>query len=68
MRDSGAINETKAFAARLEVAAAKWSCEPLHQYAQTLAQYAENYLVVNLEKLLNEFPTLVNQLEGNQPK
>lgn len=63
VRNSGAIKETREFASRLENAARKWSCEPLRQYAITLAQYADNYLVVNLEKLLDEFPALVSQFE-----
>ena len=67
LADSLAINETKAFAARLERAAQKWGCRQLLAYAQTLAHAAENYAVVSLEIELQQFPALVERLESNPP-
>jgi CheY-like chemotaxis protein len=63
LRDSLAINETRAFAARLRNLCERWPCGPLDTYAQGLARHAENYAVVELEKHLFEFPTLVERLE-----
>jgi signal transduction histidine kinase/CheY-like chemotaxis protein len=62
IRDSLAINESRAFAARLEKLALKWSCLPLLAYAQTLSRHAENYAIVDLEKDLQEFSALVDRI------
>ncbi len=62
IRDSLAINESRAFAARLEALALKWSCLPLLAYAQTLSRHAENYAIVDLEKDLHEFSALVERI------
>jgi CheY-like chemotaxis protein len=61
--DSLAINESKAFAAKLKALAQCWPCPQLDSYAQGLARYAENYLIVELEKQLFEFSALVERLE-----
>ena len=63
VHDSVAINECRAFAARLETLGRQWSCGPLTAYAQSLARHAENYAVADLEKQLHEFPALVERLE-----
>ena len=63
LRDSLAINETKAFAARLEKLGHRWNCESLVAYAQALAHHAETYAVVDMEKQLGEFGALVERLE-----
>jgi CheY-like chemotaxis protein len=60
--DALAVNETKAFAAALEKLAVKWPCTPLQTYAQTLASHAESYAVVEMEKQLQHFPALIDQL------
>ncbi len=64
LRDSLAINESKAFAARLRNLCERWPCGSLDTYAQGLARHAESYAVVDLEKHLFEFPALVERLEN----
>ena len=63
LRDSLAINESRAFAGRLRNLCERWPCGPLDTYARVLARHAENYAVVDLEKYLFEFPALVERLE-----
>ena len=65
IRDSVAINESKAFAQGLQDLGQRWQCPPLVSYAQQLLQDAENYAVTDLEKHLGEFATLVEQLDGS---
>jgi signal transduction histidine kinase/CheY-like chemotaxis protein len=62
IRDSLAINETKAFAARLEALGQRENCQPLVAYAQTLRRHAETYAVMDMEKQLSEFDALVERL------
>lgn len=63
IRDSLAINESKAFAKDLEKLGEQWQCEPLITYAHKLLHDAEIYAVTDLEKHLGEFAALVEQLE-----
>jgi signal transduction histidine kinase/ActR/RegA family two-component response regulator len=63
VRDRLAINEILTFASRLENLGAKENCGPLIQYARSLTHHAESYAVGPMEKLLMEFPTLVNQVD-----
>ena len=63
VNDSLAINECQGFAAQLDALAQQWSCQPLAAYAQSLARHAGNYAVVDLEKQLREFPSVVERLE-----
>jgi signal transduction histidine kinase/FixJ family two-component response regulator len=63
IRDSMAINESKAFAQRLEGLGQRWQCRKLVDYAQILARDAENYAVADLEIHLGEFAALVEQLD-----
>jgi CheY-like chemotaxis protein len=67
IRDSVAINESRAFAQELEDLGRRWPCEPLVQYAQQLLHDAENYAVTDLEKHLGEFAALVEQLDRSVP-
>jgi CheY-like chemotaxis protein len=68
IRDSVAVNESRAFALGLEGLGQRWRCESLVQYAQNVLHDAENYAVADLEKHLGEFATLVDQLDkGAQP-
>ena len=67
IRDSVAVNESKAFARGLEDLGQRWQCEPLVHYAQTLRRDAENYSVADLEKNLGAFAALVAQLDQNPP-
>jgi hypothetical protein len=57
-----AINETKAFASKLEALGQQWRCEPLTHYAALVILDADNYAVVSLEKRLSEFSDLVDRL------
>jgi CheY-like chemotaxis protein len=62
VRDSVAINESKAFASKLDVLGRRWSCQPLISYAGTLRRYAESYAVVELENTLNQFSSVSREL------
>ncbi|HEY4417527.1 MAG TPA: ATP-binding protein [Verrucomicrobiae bacterium] len=64
IRDSVAVNESKAFAQKLAALGQRWQCEPLTGYAQKVLTDAENYAVMDLEKHLGEFSVLVEQLAG----
>ena len=61
-------HESRAFAARLERLALKWSCLPLLAYAQTLSRHAENYAILDLEKDLQEFSALVDRIADSASK
>jgi CheY-like chemotaxis protein len=63
VRDSLAINETLAFAQRLEQLGLQGKYEPLVNYARSLTGHAETYAVDALEQKLHEFPPLVEQVE-----
>ncbi len=63
VRDSLAVNETKAFAAKLDALGARWNSPSVRAYAQALARQAESYAVVEMEKQLHEFSPLVGRLE-----
>jgi signal transduction histidine kinase/ActR/RegA family two-component response regulator len=64
LRDVLAVNETRAFAEKLHDLGESASCEPLTNYAEDLATYADTYAVGNLERRLAEFPSLVETIEG----
>ncbi len=64
IRDSLAINETKAFAQKLDILGKRWNCQALLLYARPLTRHAEDYEVVELEKHLKEFGALVERLQG----
>ena len=63
LRDSIAINETRAFARKLQTLSRPTQCGPLAAYADTLTVHAQNYAVRDLEKLLAEFPALLQNIE-----
>ena len=65
IRDSMAINESRAFGTELKDLGQRWQCQPLVNYAQKLLLDAENYAVTDLEKHLGEFALLVEQLDRN---
>jgi signal transduction histidine kinase/CheY-like chemotaxis protein len=66
VRDSLAVNEAKAFAARLRALSQNWSCPVLSTYAMAVGRAAEHYSVVDLETHLSEFSMLIERLErGN---
>jgi signal transduction histidine kinase/DNA-binding response OmpR family regulator len=65
IRDTLAINETKAFARKLEGLGERWNCPALISYAQAVAHRADNLEVVELEQQLREFPTLLERLSSS---
>lgn len=67
LRDSLAVHETGAFAARLLALGQGAGCEQLITYATQLARYADTYAVGNLERHLAEFPRLVETISGITP-
>jgi signal transduction histidine kinase/CheY-like chemotaxis protein len=64
LRDSLAINETREFGHRLEGLGRQHNSEPVLAYAQTLMHYADTYAVDELEKHLQQFPAVIQQLES----
>ncbi|HEY3915674.1 MAG TPA: ATP-binding protein [Verrucomicrobiae bacterium] len=62
VRDSVAINESKAFASKLDSLGRRWSCEPLISYARTVHRHAETYAVVELERTLHSFSQIYHDL------
>lgn len=64
LRDSVAVNETRAFASKLENLAREHNCEPLLTYAEALAHYADTYTVDALEKHLQQFPGLIERMDN----
>jgi CheY-like chemotaxis protein/anti-sigma regulatory factor (Ser/Thr protein kinase) len=63
LRDGLAINESLAFARKLEALGRKTNCRPLLKYAQSVSGHAESYAAGPLERQLLEFPALVDQIE-----
>ncbi len=59
VRDSGAINETKAFARELEALGRSSVCPILVTYGEQMHRAAEDYSVVQLENRLNEYPQVI---------
>jgi CheY-like chemotaxis protein len=66
LRDSLAINDTLAFAAKLRELEGVTPGGKLGAYADRLTGYAETYAVRELEKCLDEFPALVAELEKSK--
>jgi signal transduction histidine kinase/ActR/RegA family two-component response regulator len=64
LRDSLAINQTKAFARKLHELGNAVQCDPLISYATTLARLSDAYAVKGLERCLAEFPRLVEAIEA----
>jgi signal transduction histidine kinase/CheY-like chemotaxis protein len=65
LRDSVAVNDSRAFARRLESLGRHWQCPALIGYAETLLNDVENYAVADLETHLGQFAALVEQLVRN---
>jgi CheY-like chemotaxis protein len=65
LRDSLAINETRAFARKLEAMAREIYCKPLSAYAEALAHYADTYAVDALEEHLEQFRGLIERVQGS---
>ena len=63
VRDSLAVNEAREFARKLEALARETNCGPLLVYSESLAVHAEAYAVDRMEKQLQQFPALIEQVE-----
>ena len=63
LRDTLAINETRAFARKLHKLADAAHCTPLVSYATTLGRLSDAYSVKSLERALAQFPKLVESIE-----
>jgi signal transduction histidine kinase/CheY-like chemotaxis protein len=63
IRDSVAVNESKKFAQGLDGLGRRWQCQPLVEYAKSIAHHADSYSVADLEKQLGQFSSLVEHLE-----
>jgi signal transduction histidine kinase/ActR/RegA family two-component response regulator len=62
--DSGAINDVKAFAARLTKLGIASGCSPVQAYAAALEHEADVYAIVRMEARLKDFPALIQALES----
>jgi hypothetical protein len=63
LRDSLAINGTRAFACKLLDLAQAAQCSPLVTYAATLTTFAEGYAISQMESHLAAFPKLIESIE-----
>ena len=63
LRDSLAINGTRAFAPKLLDLAQAAQCRPLASYAATLTTFADGYAIGQMERHLAAFPKLVESIE-----
>jgi signal transduction histidine kinase/DNA-binding response OmpR family regulator len=63
LRDSLAVNETRAFAHKLFSLGQIALCPPLTTYAATLATFADAYAIGQMERHLGMFPELVGLIE-----
>jgi hypothetical protein len=66
VRDTLAVNESRAFARRLETLARESGCNPLLSYSVALSNYAETYAIASLEKHLQQFPKLIARVEHTE--
>lgn len=65
LRDSLAVNETRAFAHKLFLLGQSGQCEPLATYAATLTTFADSYAIGQMEHHLAAFPKLVDCIEAS---
>jgi CheY-like chemotaxis protein/nitrogen-specific signal transduction histidine kinase len=63
LRDSLAVNGTRAFAGKLFDLAQAAQCSPLAAYAATLTTFAEAYAIGRMESHLAVFPKLIESIE-----
>jgi signal transduction histidine kinase/DNA-binding response OmpR family regulator len=63
LRDSLAVNETRAFAHQLFLLSETAQCGPLATYAATLTTFADSYAIGQMEHHLAAFPRLVESIE-----
>jgi hypothetical protein len=63
LRDSLAVNETRAFAHNLFALGQAAHCAPLATYAAALTTFADAYAIGQMERHLAAFPELVESIE-----
>ena len=63
LRDSLAVNQTRAFAHKLFMLGQAAQCGPLLTYAATLTTFADAYAISQMERHLAAFPKLVEFIE-----
>jgi signal transduction histidine kinase/DNA-binding response OmpR family regulator len=64
LRDSLAVNETRAFAHKLFLLGQQAQCGPLATYAAALTAFADAYAIGQMERQLAAFPKLVESIEA----
>jgi CheY-like chemotaxis protein len=64
LRDSLAVNETRAFAHKLFLLSETAQCGPLAAYAATLTTFADSYAIGRMENHLAVFPKLVESIDA----
>ena len=65
LRDSLAVNETRAFAHKLFTLGQAAHCPPLTTYAATLTTFADAYAIGQMESHLGVFPELIGSIEAS---
>ena len=65
LRDSLAVNETRAFAHKLFTLGQAAQCAPLATYAAALTTFADAYAIGQMERHLAAFPKLVESIEAS---
>ncbi len=65
VRDSVAINQSKAFATKVDGLGQRWQCQPLIAYAKTIRRHADSYAVADLESTLLQFSHIAVELRKN---
>jgi CheY-like chemotaxis protein len=68
LRDSLAVNETRAFAHNLFMLGQAAHCDPLMTYAATLTTFADAYAIGQMERHLAAFPKMVEFIESSLPQ
>jgi hypothetical protein len=63
LRDTSAVNETRAFAHRLFLLGQEARCGSLVAYAAALTTSADAYAIGQMERQLAAFPKLVESIE-----
>ena len=68
LRDSLAVNETRAFAHNLFTLGQAAQCAPLTTYAAALTTFADAYAIGQMERHLAAFPKLVGSSKPLWPR
>ena len=68
LRDSLAVNETRAFATSFSPLARRRNCAPLATYAAALTTFADAYAIGQMERHLAAFPKLIESIETSWPR